>query len=383
VNLSRSRLIPSQKKNPSPTFLPLDLVNYNLSWRPPGPIENTSGHVTSEGAQMVHGFMETYIGTDQTDLSKEISMTGSVRSEPPLLACSDHYTEFIRHKKIELVTGKVTRASLNTIEIVDGSGNTQTISDIAAIVCATGFDASASLSFLPADILEELQFSPASEEFPLALNVHSTVNRNIPSLGFVGFYRSPYWGVMEMQARFLSALWSGDSKSAKALEDDTTIDSMLKLRQDPRRAQFPMGDYAYLMESFASILSITRQEPPSSPSDTKTGIVLPPRYLPSSASPSAQQEAKSSLEIIDRIFSSSASQGKFVARAVFRALQGIWHLDRKISSKLETFPSGSLNGTASFLPRTPTEKGKEMEYLYFEEGEFRPSWGGTMSAKRR
>jgi hypothetical protein len=358
-------------------------VNYNLSWRPPGPIENTSGHVTPEGAQMVHGFMGTYIGTDQTDLSKEISMTGSVRSEPPLLACSDHYTEFIRHKKIKLVTGKVTRASLNTIEIADGFGNTQTISDIAAIVCATGFDASASLSFLPADILEKLQFSPGSDEFPLALNVHSTINRKIPSLGFVGFYRSPYWGVMEMQARFLSALWSGDSKSAKALEDDTTIDSMLKLRQDPRRAQFPMGDYAYLMESFASILSITRQEPPSSPSDTKTGIVLPPRYLPTSASPSSQHEAKLSLEIIDHIFSSSASQGNFVARAVFRALQGIWHLDRKISSKLETFPSGSLNGTASFLPRSPTEEGKEMEYLYFEEGEFRPSWGGTMSAKRR
>jgi hypothetical protein len=332
---------------------------------------------------MVHGFMETYIGTDQTDLSTDISMTGGVRSEPPLLACSDHYTEFVRHKKIKTLTGKVTRASLNTIEIADGSGNTQTISDIAAIVCATGFDASASLSFLPVDILEILKFSPDSDAFPLALNVHSTVNRKIPSLGFVGFYRSPYWGVMEMQARFLSALWSGDSKSVKALEDDATIDAMLKLRRDPRRAQFPMGDYAYLMESFASILSITRQEPPSSPSNTKAGIVLPPRYLPSSASPSSQHEAKLSLEIIDRILSSSASQGKFVARAVFRALQGIWHLDRKINSRLETFPSGSLNGTASFLPRSPTEEGKEMEYLYFEEGEFRPSWGRTMSAKRR
>jgi hypothetical protein len=333
---------------------------------------------------MVHGFMETYIGTDQADLGADISMTGDIRSEPALLACSDLYTEFVRHKKIQTITGKVTKASSSTtIDVEDKAGNIQQISDIAAVVCATGFDASASLSFLPADILETLQFSPTSDEFPLALNIHSSISRKIPSLGFVGFYRSPYWGVMEMQARYLSALWSGDTKAAKALEDDTTIDSMLKLRTDPRRAQFPMGDYAYLMESFASILSITRQEPPGTSPDVKTGIVLPPRYLPESASPAQKNDAKKALEVIDRIFAHSASEGKFVARAVFRALQGIWHLERTITSKLETFPSGSLSGTASFLPRYPTKEDAEMEYLYFEEGEFRPSWGGTMSAKRR
>jgi hypothetical protein len=188
---------------------------------------------------------------------------------------------------------------------------------------------------------------------------------------------------MEMQARYLAGLWSSDPATLQALKDDITIDSMLKLRNDPRRAQFPMGDYAYLMESFASILGIKRQEPEGTDPDARTGIVLPPRYLPSSASLASKQEAKIALEIIDHIFSDSASQGKFVARAVFRALQGIWHLDRSISSRLDTFPSGTLSGTASFLPRYPTNEGAEMEYLYFEEGEFRPSWGGTMSAKRR
>lgn len=379
-----SELISLQKKNPSPAFLPLDLVNYNLSWRPPGPIQNTSGHISPEGAQMVHGFMETYIGTDQADIDADISMNGGIRSEPPLLACSDHYTEFVRHKKIQTITGKVKRAvSSNSIEVEDASGKISHIEDIAAIVSATGFDASASLSFLPSDILETLQFSPTSDEFPVALNVHSTVNRKIPSLGFVGFYRSPYWGVMEMQARFLSALWSSDPAAIQSLKDDTTIDSMLSLRNDPRRAQFPMGDYAYLMESFSSILGIARQEPSGAESQTRTGIVLPPRYLPSSASEVSKQEARTALENIDRIFSASATQGKFVARAVFRALQGIWHLDRSISSRLDTFPSGTLSGNASFLPRYPTNKDAEMEYLYFEEGEFRTSWGGTMSAKRR
>lgn len=333
---------------------------------------------------MVHGFMQTYIGTDQTDLGRNLALSGDIRSEPPLLACSDHYTEFVRQKKIQTHTGKVKRAcSENALEVEDGSGSIQRISDVAAVVCATGFDASASLDFLPEEILKTLQFDPGSDGFPLALNVHTTVSRKVPSLGFVGFYRSPYWGVIEMQARFAGKLWSGDAKAAQALANDTTMDLMLPLRNDPRRAQFPMGDYAYLMESLSEIVGIKRQEPEGAGSTARTGIVLPPRYLPDSASDLEKHEAKNSLDIIDRIFDQSANHAKFVARAVFRALQGIWHLDRNISSRIDTFPSGTLSGQASFLPKYPTNKDAEMEHLYFEEGEFRPSWGGTMSAKRR
>lgn len=137
---------------------------------------------------------------------------------------------------------------------VKNEAEDSSISDIAAIVCATGFDASPSLSFLPAEVLQTLQFDPTDDGFPLALNVHTTVSRSIPTLGFVGFYRSPYWGVMEMQARYLAKLWSGDSAAAKALEDDVTLETMMKLRKNPRRSQFPMGDYAYLMESLSDIV---------------------------------------------------------------------------------------------------------------------------------
>ncbi|KUJ22674.1 FAD/NAD(P)-binding domain-containing protein [Mollisia scopiformis] len=373
-----------KKNNSSPEFLPLDLVNYNLGWRPPGPIQNTSGHISVEGAQMVHGFMNTYIGTDQTEYGVPVlNMTGNaVRNEPPMLACSDYYTEFVRAGKIKVVEGRMKSISSEgtSMEVESSSGKVEEISEIAAVISATGFDASSSLSFLPEELLQQLQFDPNDDGFPLALNVHTVVNRSIPSLGFVGFYRSPYWGVMEMQARYLAKLWSGDAKAQQALADDKTMDTMLKLRNNPRRAQFPMGDYAYLMESFAEILDIKRTEPENSTG--RSGIVLPPRYLPSTTSPAQVQEAENELSIIDRIFTASSTAGKFVARATFRALQGTWHLDRTISSQLPTFPSGTLSGTASFLPRFPTSKEADMEYLYFEEGDFRPSWGGTMTAKR-
>jgi hypothetical protein len=253
----------SKKINRSPTFLPLDLVSYNLGWRPPGKVQNTSGHITPEAAALTHGFMETYIGNIQPELG-QFQIADSLRSEPPLLACSDNYNEFVRHKKIYMFQGRVQQCysgKPDAILIKDGEDNTCCIPNVAAIVCATGFDASQSLDFIPAEVLQTLEFDPTDDGFPLALNCHTTVSRKFPSLGFVGFYRSPYWGVMEMQARLLGKLWSGDEKVAQALKDDTTIDEMMKLRGDSRRAQFPMGDYAYLMESFSEILDIKRFKP--------------------------------------------------------------------------------------------------------------------------
>lgn len=66
---------------------------------------------------------------------------------------------------------------------------------------------------------------------------------------------------MEMQARFIANLWSGDKRAVKSLEDDQTMDEMLSLRHQPLIAQFPMGDYAYLMESLSEIVGIKRYEP--------------------------------------------------------------------------------------------------------------------------
>ncbi|KAH7417413.1 flavin-containing monooxygenase-like protein [Cadophora sp. MPI-SDFR-AT-0126] len=403
-------------KNRSPNFLPLDLVSYNIGWRPEGTVQNTSGHITTEAAALTHGFMETHIGTDQTQYGPALGVIGETKTEPPLLACSDQYTEFVRQKKIDVITGRMVQASGDSITISNGSGDEDTITDIAAVVCATGFDASPSIDFLPSDILETLKFDATDDGFPLSLNVHTTISREIPSLGFVGFYRSPYWGVMEMQARFLAKLWSGDKKAREALDKDTTMQTMMKLRKDPRRAQFPMGDYTYLMESFAEILDIQRYEPSSSSPGARTGIITPYRYSYPNISPAQNTEIKLALGEHYSTFFASSQKGRFVARAVFRGLQGIWTLNRTITSRIATFPSGTLTGTATLFPRDPTDpqpkprmppsstsptpasldsvsgstcsnpntasSSAALEYLYFEEGQFLTSFGATMNAKR-
>jgi hypothetical protein len=358
--------------------VPVDLVSYNLEYRPEGPVKNTSGHITPEAATTTHGFMNAYLGTDQSEFgSPYLAIQGETRSKPPYVSVSDGYLEFVRSQKIKVMRGKVDSGNGNMLITKDGTDSHFT-EDIAAVILATGFDATPSLDFLPNEMLESLQFDPNSDAFPLALNMNSTINHTIPSLGFVGFYRSPYWGVMEMQARYLAKLWSGDAKAATALAEDITLESMLKLRTDLRRAQFPMGDYAYLMESFSTIVDIKRTGP-----EERTGLVLPSRYLPDTASEAERQESKTARDIIDKILHDSAKSGKYVARAAFRAMQGDWKLERTITSRIETYPSGTLSGNAYFKPRFPTEKRYDLEYLYLENGEFNAANGLKFGAKRR
>ncbi|EDO00046.1 hypothetical protein SS1G_02905 [Sclerotinia sclerotiorum 1980 UF-70] len=247
--------VSSSIPNPAPTFLPLDLVTYNIGRKPAGPLKNSSGHISPEVAKMTNNFMTNYLGTDQSGIGTDhLAIAGDVRSEPPRLTASENYVEFVRSGDIKTIRGTVTSADPNLPNaiIIEDDGAQQIIDDVAAVILAIGFDASPSLNFLPKEILQHLSFDESSSEFPLALNVHSTISAKIPSLGFVGFYRSPYWGVMEMQARFLGKLWSGDAQAQKTLETDDTLNKLLQLRTDPRIAQFPMGDYVYLMESFAT-----------------------------------------------------------------------------------------------------------------------------------
>ena len=364
----------------------MDLIAYNLAAKPAGPLENTSGHITLEAANRTHGFMKSVLGGDQSDLGvPELVMTGDVVAKPPFLGISDQYYEFIRSKNIRLVRGKVTNApdsSSNSIFVQDGEDQ-HTLNDVAAVVFATGFDPASSLSFLPEHVLKDLDFDATSDTVPLGLGVHGSISSTVPSLGFVGFYRSPYWGVMQMQAKFLGKFWSGDEKAAEALATDKTLQGIVSLRNNPRAAQFPMGDYAYLMESFSEILNIKRIEPKDSPEGSRSGIVIPSRYLNDGASESELQQSATEISVVEKILKGSSESGKLLPRAIFRGMQGDWKLERDIVSRRSDYPSGKLSGSAYFHPRTPTEDLYDFEYLYNESGEFVSEQGFRFTATRR
>lgn len=68
---------------------------------------------------------------------------------------------------------------------------------------------------------------------------------------------------------------------------------------------------------------------------------------------------------------------------IFRNLRGTWKLKRKLDSTLPGFPSGTLEGTATFTPRRPSSHTVTLELLYYEEGELKTDNGFTLKANRK
>lgn len=74
---------------------------------------------------------------------------------------------------------------------------------------------------------------------------------------------------------------------------------------------------------------------------------------------------------------------KLLPEHVFAALEGNWKLYRRLTSEINTYPSGSFNGTAFFETRSPTDPAYDAEYLYVERGEFVSEKGLIIPATRR
>ncbi|KAI0397823.1 hypothetical protein F5Y17DRAFT_464476 [Xylariaceae sp. FL0594] len=374
----------------TPPFLPVDLPSYNLAQRPE-PLVDRQGHISVDAARTANSIYQSVLGTDQAEFSPETRIDGKLLDEPPFIAMSPHYMDFVRSGLIKPYRGRLSTIEGNSAIIVSEEGE-QTVPDVAAIVLATGFDASPSLSFLPPSVLEAISYSPAHQDLPIAIAFHGTHHPSLPTLGFVGFYRSPYWGVMEMQARFVTRLFEEHAQGhprvlspsiEKALANDNGIRRTLALRDDPRCSQFPMGDYAFIMQEFAKALELPISPPAGNTPLLANGkpmdILTPARYVCPGATDSQRAQAAQSLRSTHDSAVAGLTGRRYIAAAVFRSLLGEWRLERDLVSKLPSHPSGRFLGTAKFLLRSGTVDGREhkfpapdagLEYLYVEDGEF-------------
>ncbi|KAM3509473.1 hypothetical protein MY11210_006322 [Beauveria gryllotalpidicola] len=370
---------------------------------PPVPFTDTHGHITEERAKIVHERLRGSLGPRQMMSSQTANHDGLDRSSPPYLSCSDWYCDFVRSGFITVHNSRLESFAGSTAKLAGSD-----IEDVAAVILATGFDPEPCISFLPKDVLSTLKYSPAHPALLLALSFHGTHHPDVPSLGFVGFYRGAFWGVIQMQARLLTALWSSNGPSAtlrERLAQDGCIQRTLDLRDDPRQSQFPMGDYQFLMQDFAEALSleITPRQAVDAPNLTTNGLPLeifaPCRFSPANEDGEHNANAKKLNNDAAAVLRAALTTPRFVARAVFRSLLGTWKLERTLTSKLPTHPSGHFSGTAQFLLRKTTregvqcatkegvtlvcEDGESYEYLYIEDGDFKTDQGFGFRATRR
>ena len=361
--------------NLRPTFLPLDVVLADLSRRPDDHIRFApSSTFAPEAAQMFNGTLHSLVGSDQSELGDgALTVPRSGSGKPPWLIISNAHAEFVRSGEIKVILGRATGIHGSTMMVHKDNEGAVELTDVGMIVMATGFAPHPSLSFLSPTLRETLEYDVSNQYDPIKLFNLGTMHPSIPSLGFVGFYRGPYFGVIEQQARFLGALWANSLREVPN-EPPASVEDI------EQRGQFPMGDYVGLMESFSAILG-TERTPLSSKQSSRAGPAIPARYPGTAVStdPFAANEQRKACDALVRTLS---RQSLFVAPAVFRALQGSWKLSREIKSALPTYPSGIFQGEAIMHPRQPTDDGYAAEFLYTEKGELATAQGLRMQGSR-
>ncbi|KAJ8115270.1 hypothetical protein OPT61_g3043 [Boeremia exigua] len=383
----------TQDTNLAPTFLPLDLVLYNLSRRGEDQISAFITTVPPEKAKKGHNFMRSVIGGDQREYGNEALVHTSAQTQyPGYCGITDTYLEFVRSGLIVPVQGWVEKVEQSTgsdsFQLAlqhkepwsSKTGTTSEVSDIVGIIEATGYKTS--LDYLhdtPKGLLYPDESCP---RIPFLLTRGSIFSDN-PNLGFVGYYEGPYWGVMEMQSRCIADTWlTSTSDSLKPTESglnklETTERMRHKLRIEGslQVPQFWMADYVGLVEEIAREAGVKRADVAF---DGQKGPVFPSRYQ----SADTADEADVVVQEVACLLTPSSDDVKFVAAAIFRAMQGAWSLHRNIASR-NTTPGGVLTGKANFHPRKPTSPAYAAEYLYIEEGIFKMDNGFSFPATRR
>ncbi|KAL2865434.1 uncharacterized protein BJX67DRAFT_185274 [Aspergillus lucknowensis] len=368
-------------------LLPLDLFLYDLSRRAPGTPDFSFGPKSPEQVSGIYKSFRAMLGNDYSKIGG-VNITdreGKESARPPWVAISDYYAEFIRCGAIKPWTGRAysvecSASSLGSINVGTPDG-LQRLTEVAAIVMATGFSPSESLSFFKEDVLSTLEHSHSDHFLPLVLDGFCSSHSDIPDLGFVGFYRGAFWGPAELQAQILEQRWrridpqgevtiSAEDREARTRERQTVRD-FRNLHPTSLRGQFPLGDYVGLMESLARQLERIREPLVKDlPIEAQPlGPVVPVRYHPTLADGDEAHGNRLSQKGVEitmnalkhTLIADSARARLTTAAAIFRALHGKWRFTR------ETRGYGAkVSGTATFYPRYPSSLEYEKEYLYEE-----------------
>ncbi len=118
-------------------------------------------------------------------------------------------------------------------------------------VAATGY--TARLPYIT-ETEKSLMHYDESDQFMPAILHKSVWPKGIDDMAFVGFYRGPFFGVMELQARWVAGVLSGHLPKPTTADLEKGIAEALSLRNTRPRPQFPYGNYVGLGDDLAHLV---------------------------------------------------------------------------------------------------------------------------------
>ena len=365
------RYLATRPDDPGSNFLPLDVLFYS-NRRP-----EVQGASLQERWRHTNKIFTKLVG-DPSQVSELLKIDLDL---PTPVVISDTYANYVRSGRIHLHLGHLISVADSQLQVTHENTTEILPPEITHIVFATGFRPSSSLSFLPEHLLSAFEFSPNDNFLPFLLH-HEMIHPSFPNAAFVGHYRGPYWGIIELQARYASGLLSGGLLWPTEAEMREGITMQREVRDMRPRMQFPRGDYVTFGRDIAKAMktpvvyadNVSEEDEEHDPAYEVFGphLFARPRWFLSEN----YDEQEKLFCLLNDTLEGSVESGLFIAAAVFRSLHGVWDLNRVYTSRRPEYPSGPSVGTAEFIPRKASQIEPSnsnvmwpIEYLYAEKAE--------------
>lgn len=151
------------------------------------------------------------------------------------LTISDTYPDHVRSGAIQIA-----RAGAVSLREKGVLMCNQKVLNADAIICSTGYKLH--LPYFGEKILDKLEYSADDSVQPLVLH-KSTFSPHMANIGFLGLYKAPYFGTLELQARWIVRVFAGvqDAPSREEMEIGQ-LEERLVRSQTPR-PQFAKDNY--------------------------------------------------------------------------------------------------------------------------------------------
>jgi len=327
------RYVPAPSTSGKNGFLPIDLAFYRRKHD-----HGTSEEVTvltPETCRSKNEKLRNLLGPRQDRI---LPVPQSSFDQPPTVAISDLFLDLVSNGSIQVVKGRLEGLADNGNGIKvsrqtkgpNGSDavvqEEEVVSGVSHLICCTGYSPDLE-SYCEEDgdsssnILETIRYDSDDAFSPMTTYLE-TLHPDLPNLAFVGMYRGPYMGAVELQARLTAEHLSGkNSLSKKSLEKG--LETSNAIRNPLLRPQFPRFDYLGYLDSLAGSLSPEQQSQFPTENQSAGDIVVPAFYqADADISNMARAQLQSEVE--------KGQSGLNLPGVVASALVGNWSFERDI-----------------------------------------------------
>jgi len=218
--------------------IPLDLFLYsrrNLASPTQSVLDEKEKHIKSAT------FLENTFGNPG---DTHEALRTHIDGTPPYSAISDNFLRHVKSGKIAPVIGKVDFACEGGIAIASGEKFS-----VDALLFCTGF--SIDLSFLDERSQAAIAYRPDDKLVPYLAD-KTVIHPKLDGMYFVGLYRGPYFGIIELQARWAALLIAREVVPPSKKKQILNIEKESLIRNAIPRPQFPHGNYVEFADSIAT-----------------------------------------------------------------------------------------------------------------------------------